>query len=213
MPLSDAQSRLPERLSAGARYDSARAPKRELGWARGGTAYFARLLNELRDDELDYPSLLPGRSRRHVVAEIGYQARALARSVELVRGASVDPIFAHNDQLREEAKFALSLRSDALRHLFKHSEVHLNVEWRDLDDDEWDRNAALPGGGQITPRQTVPIRSISLWLRGVALNNGGRLADVPRDLLEYFHIGNANQEPREAVRLARLPAAASIYML
>src|SRR5690606_37166878 len=50
--------------------------------ARRGQAYFSRKLNELRKDELDAPSLVPGWTRRHVVAQVGYNARALTRLTE-----------------------------------------------------------------------------------------------------------------------------------
>ena len=50
--------------------------------ARRGTAFFARKLNELTDADLDGVSLLPGWTRRHVVAHVGYNARAIARLVE-----------------------------------------------------------------------------------------------------------------------------------
>jgi maleylpyruvate isomerase len=50
--------------------------------ARRGTAFFARKLSELSYDGLDAPSLLPGWSRRHVIAHVGYNARAVARLVE-----------------------------------------------------------------------------------------------------------------------------------
>jgi maleylpyruvate isomerase len=50
--------------------------------ARRGTAFFARKLSELPYDDLDADSLLPGWSRRHVIAHVGYNARAVARLVE-----------------------------------------------------------------------------------------------------------------------------------
>jgi maleylpyruvate isomerase len=50
--------------------------------ARRGTAFFARKLNELPDAELDGATLLPGWTRRHVVAHVGYNARAIARLIE-----------------------------------------------------------------------------------------------------------------------------------
>ena len=56
--------------------------REELRQARRGTAFFARKLTELTDEELDGGSLLPGWTRRHVVAHVGYNARAIARLVE-----------------------------------------------------------------------------------------------------------------------------------
>ena len=66
-----------------ARTDQATDPglQEELLQARRGTAFFARKLNELTDAELDGDSLLPGWTRRHVTAHVGYNARAIARLV------------------------------------------------------------------------------------------------------------------------------------
>ncbi|WP_373325284.1 maleylpyruvate isomerase N-terminal domain-containing protein [Paenarthrobacter ureafaciens] len=50
--------------------------------ARRGTAFFARKLNELSDEELDGGTRLPGWTRRHLVAHVGYNARAIARLIE-----------------------------------------------------------------------------------------------------------------------------------
>ena len=64
--LEEARAALRELQGRGARYDAAAAPARELDWARRGTAYFARLLNNLSDEDLDAPSALPGVSRRYL---------------------------------------------------------------------------------------------------------------------------------------------------
>ena len=56
--------------------------KAQLLLVRRGTAFWSRKVNELTDDELDGPSLLPGWSRRHVIAHVGYNARALTRLVQ-----------------------------------------------------------------------------------------------------------------------------------
>ncbi|MET1156374.1 maleylpyruvate isomerase N-terminal domain-containing protein, partial [Arthrobacter sp.] len=56
-----------------ARQDLAQNPdlKSALRTARRGTVFFGRKLNELSDDELAAPSLLPGWTRAHVVAHVG----------------------------------------------------------------------------------------------------------------------------------------------
>jgi maleylpyruvate isomerase len=54
--------------------------------ARRGAAFFARVLNELTDRELDTPSACDGLSRRHIVSEVSLSARAMAIAIKSVRG-------------------------------------------------------------------------------------------------------------------------------
>lgn len=179
-----ARARLRERLGTGARYDSPNAPHRELSWARRGTAYFARKLNELSDEDLDGDALVSGWNRRHVVAHVGYQARKLSRLVEAARTGAVEERRPESEPLNEDVDFGSTLPAHALRYLFAHSEVHLNVEWRDLPDTGW--NAAIKdlSGQVIQVRDTPWLRAREIWEMAVALGNGGRYADFPPGLLE-----------------------------
>jgi maleylpyruvate isomerase len=175
---------LRERLGAGARYDSPAAPARKLLWARRGTAYFARKLNELRDDELEAPSLLPGWTRRHLVAHVGYNARALARLVEWARTGVEMPMYASTDARKAEIELGSTLPARALRNLFDHAEVHLNVEWRDLTDAGWDAEVSDLDGRSFPVRETAWMRSREVWVHAVDLDNGGSYLDFPPDLLD-----------------------------
>src|SRR5690606_1803933 len=85
MAAVDAREALRLRLGRGVRFDSPAAPSPELEWARRGTAYFARQLNELSDSELRNPSFVPGWSKAHVVAHVGYHARQMAEAIERTR--------------------------------------------------------------------------------------------------------------------------------
>ena len=63
--------------------------------ARRGTAFFARKLNELPDAaELDGGTLLSGWTRRHVVAHVGYNARAIAQLIEWSATGVETPMYA-----------------------------------------------------------------------------------------------------------------------
>lgn len=175
---------LKERLGAGARYDSIAAPARDLLWARRGTAYFARKLNELSDADLDAPSRVVGWNRRHVVAHVGYHARHLARLVEAARrGVSVEMLQEPESQ-NENIEFGGTLPPHALRYLFEHSKVHLNVEWRDLDAAGWAGEIIALTRDIVPIKRTPWLRAREIWLRAIDLNNGGTLADLPSDLLK-----------------------------
>jgi maleylpyruvate isomerase len=176
--------KLRERLGKGARYDAAAAPARELGWARRGTAYFARKLNELHDDELDEPTLIPGWTRRRLIGHVGNQARDLARIVEAARTGQ--PWQDALPEAREAEANSGTLPARALRNIFYHSEVHLNVEWRDLMDADWDKVVTVANGQNIAVRDTPAIRARAVWIHAVDLLNNGSFRDFLPDFLEWL---------------------------
>lgn len=180
--LEEARAALRDRQGRGARYDTAAAPARELDWARRGTAYFARLLNNMSDEDLDAPSALAGISRRYLVAQIGYQARRLSEIVAWARSGQAEAFPEAVEVTGDVMALGLTLPARALRYLFEHSEVHLNVEWRDLSDAGWDARVIDAAGRSVAIRETPIIRARALWSNAVNLGVGGRIADMPADL-------------------------------
>ncbi|WP_405087480.1 maleylpyruvate isomerase family mycothiol-dependent enzyme [Microbispora sp. NBC_01389] len=182
-PDEAARAALRERQGPGARYDSPDAPAGELAWARLGTAYFARRLNELTDAELEAPSLLPGWSRRHVVAHVGYNARALSRLLQWARTGVETPMYASPQQRDAEIRRGGTLPAHALRSLFAHTVAHLDVEWRDLPGAAWDVEVRTAQGRLVPVRETAWMRAREVWVHAVDLDNGADMRDFPPDLL------------------------------
>jgi maleylpyruvate isomerase len=169
-----------------ARHDQTSDPQllESLLQARRGTAFFARKLNELSDADLDGPSLLPGWTRRHVTAHIGYNARAIARLIEWAATGVETPMYASTQIRDHEINFGATLPPIALRHLFDHSAVHLNVEWRDLPADAWHHKVKTAQGRIVPAEETVWMRTREVWTHAVDLDNGATFADIPATVLE-----------------------------
>jgi len=182
--LEEAAAALRARQGAGTRYDAAAAPHEELALARLGTAYFARKLNELTDAELDEPSLLPGWTRRHVVAHVGYNARALTHLTEWARTGIPTPMYTDGGQRERQLQRGATLPARALRFLVDHSAVHLNVEWRDLTDAHWDAPVITAQGRTVPVRETAWMRTREVWVHAVDLGNGGSFRDFPDALAD-----------------------------
>ncbi len=182
--LDAARAALRVRLGGGARYDDPAAPAEMLGWARLGTAYFARLLNNLSDEDLDAPSRVPGWTRRHVVAQVGYQARALTRLTEWAATGVPQPLYASAAARLDEVENGATLPAGALRGLFRHAAVHLDVEWRDLSSSAWGAALTLPNGPPVTARDTGWLRAREIWLRAVDLDSQGSFLDMPSGLVD-----------------------------
>ena len=167
-----------------ARHDLVTDPgiRSDLLLARRGTAYFSRKLNELPDAELYGPSRVPGWSRAHVVAHVGYHARELAGVIELARtGARSDPEVAYGPATVD---FGATLPPGALRNLHAHAAVHLNVEWRDLPPERWERVVTVPESGDEKVSCTPWLRAREVWLAALDLDNGARREDLPVQVRE-----------------------------
>ncbi|WP_226549277.1 maleylpyruvate isomerase N-terminal domain-containing protein [Celeribacter naphthalenivorans] len=173
-----AREALKERLGKGARFDAPNAPAEDLLLARRGTAYFARKLMELSDDDLYAPSAISGLSRAHIIVRVSYEARYQALALEALDKGEVLEL----PQELPSLELAATLPARALRHLFQHSEVHLNVCWRDLSEAQWDAVLTLADGTQTTPRALPLLRAKGIWQGALDLGNGARLKDVPKAL-------------------------------
>lgn len=161
------------RQGLGARYDATEAPADSLLLARRGTAYFARLLNRLPDDALvDNPRAL-------LVSRVGYHARGLTRLMTWARTGEETPQHPSEAARDAEVIAGSSLPARALRGLFDHAAIHLDVEWRDLPGLAWDAKLRLLDGTQITARDTPMIRARMIWRAASDLDAGARRIDLP----------------------------------
>ncbi|MCB2175358.1 MAG: maleylpyruvate isomerase family mycothiol-dependent enzyme [Actinomycetales bacterium] len=152
--------------------------------ARRGQAYFSRKLNELADEDLAAPSLVPGWSRAHVAAHVGLNARALTRLTQWAATGVETPMYASPAERDREIEFAATLPPRAIRTLSAHAAVHLTVEWRDLEPEAWRHEVRTARGRVVPVSETVWMRTREVWVHAVDLANGGRFTDLPAELLD-----------------------------
>lgn len=151
---------------------------------RRATAFFARKLGELSDADLDAPTRLEGWNRRHLVAHVGYNARALCRLALWANSGEPHPMYASPDARDREIARGATLQPHALRHLFEHSAVSLDVEWRDSPDAAWRASVRTATGREVPFSETAWMRLRELWLHAIDLDNGARWGDVPAPIAE-----------------------------
>ena len=157
--------------------------KAQLLLVRRGTAFWSRKVNELTYDELDGPSLLPGWSRRHVLAHVGYNARALTRLVQWANTGVETAMYSYPQARNQEIAYGATLPARALRHLNDHASVSLNVEWRDTPEAAWRHEVRTAQGRTVPATETVWMRNREVWIHAVDLDNGARFSDVPAEVL------------------------------
>jgi maleylpyruvate isomerase len=177
-----------------ARVDQARDPAvvAALATVRLGTAFFRRALNRLRDEELDAPSLLAGWTRRHVVAHVGYNARAIARLVDWAATGVETPMYPSPEARAAEIDLGATLNPEALRNLVEHAAIDLDVRWRDLEDGRWSYPVRTAQGREVPASETVWMRSREVWLHAVDLESGARTDQIPAAVRERL-IGDVHR--------------------
>lgn len=168
-----------------ARRDLATDPEllEQLLVVRRGTAWFRRQVDTLTDRELDGPSLLPGWSRRQVLAHVGYNARALTRLVDWANTGVENPMYASATARGEEIDRGATQPPRALRHLNEHAAITLDVAWRDTPETAWSALVRTAQGRTVPLTETVWMRTREVWLHAIDLDSGAAFRDVPRSVL------------------------------
>lgn len=156
----------------------------DLTLARQGTEYYDRLLAGLSDADLDGPSLLPGWDRRHVVAHVALNARALARLVDWARTGVTNPMYpsveARNAEIEDQAR-----QSPAhLRERHRVEAAALHAAWSDLPAENWAVPVRTAQGRTVPVSRTPWMRVREVWLHAVDLGTTGRFEDLPPDLVD-----------------------------
>jgi maleylpyruvate isomerase len=122
----------------------------DMHWAETGTAYLLRLIARLDQQQLAGPSLLSGWTRAHVLAHVGYNARALSRLLKWARTGQELPMYSSSEQRHHEIEHGATLSIDALRSLIVHSDVALSTAWRTLQPDRWSCPVRTAQGRTVT---------------------------------------------------------------
>ncbi len=163
------------------RNDDAQDPilREQLALARQGQDYFSRQLDELSDADFDAESALAGWSRRHVVAHVGLNARALANLTRWAATGVETPMYDSPTQRNDDIERSATLPVDELRRLSADAAITLDGGWRDLEPDAWSHEVRTAQGRQIPASETVWMRAREVWIHAVDLDTGASFSDFP----------------------------------
>ena len=151
---------------------------------RPGTAFFARQLDGLTESDLDGGSLLPGWTRRHVVAHVGYNARAIARLVAWADTGVETAMYESAEARDAEIATGATLSPRELRGLFDRSAAELDAAWCALPASAWSHPVRTSQGRIVPVSDTVWMRTREVWVHAVDLDNGATFDQIPEDVLE-----------------------------
>lgn len=146
---------------------------------RRGTAYFARHLTALSDEELSCPTLLVGWTRRAPVAHVGYNAAALGRLLDWAATGVETPMYESVEQRAREIDEGATHSAGSLRNLFTDNVIQIDAKWRNLPDPAWVAAVRTAQGRTVPASETAWMRTREVWIHAVDLDNGGVSTTFP----------------------------------
>ncbi|MEQ4722505.1 maleylpyruvate isomerase family mycothiol-dependent enzyme [Nonomuraea sp. B19D2] len=155
-----------------------------LEWVAEGTRLFDDRLAALSDTEMDMASALPGWSRRHVVAHVAHNARALVRLLRWARTGEETPMYASRQARDAEIAEGARLEAPALRALYAASRDELAEADHLLPTECWSAWVRTVQGRMVRAEEIRWMRTREVWIHAVDLSNGASFADFPADLLD-----------------------------
>lgn len=153
-------------------------------WAEQGEALFGAKLAALDDADLDAPSPLPGWSRRHVIAHVAFNARALTRLLHWARTG--EELRMYPDAAAREREIDSGARSEPaeLRALVLDSGRRLHRAARSLPPERRSAPVVTAQERTVPAVEILWLRTREVWVHTVDLDVGVRFADFPDELLD-----------------------------
>ena len=155
-------------------------------WTREGTARLLAVVDELGDEDLRGPSTLPGWSRAHVIGHLARNAEALVRLATWAQTGVETPMYADREQRAAEIERSAALPADTLRAQLADTATALDTALTRLTAARWEAEVRSALGRAIPAAELPWMRIREVWLHAVDLNTGGRMDDLPAEVVDLL---------------------------
>ncbi|MEV4450403.1 maleylpyruvate isomerase family mycothiol-dependent enzyme [Streptomyces mirabilis] len=160
-----------------------RTLKTTLAWVAEGTDLCRKAVSDLDEASYSAPSLLPGWTRKHVVAHVAANARALRNLMHWARTGEPTPMYSSPEQRMADIESGARLPAAWLTAWFEESAQLLAYAMSELTEKQW-RAEVLTAQGRTVPASEVPwMRTREIMVHAVDLDAGIQFADLPKEFL------------------------------
>ena len=154
-----------------------------LTWVAEGTALCRTAIDDLDEAAYGAPSLLPGWTRKHVVAHLASNAEAIGNLLHWARTGEPTPMYSSREQRNAAIESGATLPGDRLSAWFAESAQALADAMAGLTAEQWQAEV-VTAQGRTVPASEVPwMRSREVMVHVVDLGTGVRFADLPAEFL------------------------------
>ncbi|MFF5607464.1 maleylpyruvate isomerase N-terminal domain-containing protein [Streptomyces cellulosae] len=160
----------------------ARTPADARAWARTGTELLLDAVAGLDEDAFSAPSVLPGWTRKHLVAHVAANADALGNLVHWAATGEETPMYASAEERAAGIAKGAALTADELRSWLTDSAQKLAAGLDGLTDEQW-RHPVVTAQGRTVPATELPwMRAREVCVHAVDLGVV-TFADLPKGFL------------------------------
>ena len=188
--------------------ETTRGPDRDPGDLTGldiSSHAFTRTVDELTDDELAEPSLLPGWTRAHVVAHVALNGLSLAAVLNGLAHDNRVAMYESNQQRDADIEELSGAESSELRERYLIATTEFVDAVARMHESHWDGQIdRLPGGPSWPVATVVPTRRRELEIHHADLGTSYTRTDWPKDFVaELLDVVTVDQAAVRAVPRAR----------
>ena len=153
-------------------------------WAGAGTELMLDAVAGLDEDGFSAPSMLPGWTRKHLVAHAAANADALGNLVHWAATGEETPMYASAEERAAGIDRGPTLSADELRSWLTASAHRLAAGLDRLTDEQW-QHQVVTAQGRTVPATELPwMRAREVCVHAVDLGTGVvTFADLPRGFL------------------------------
>lgn len=152
-------------------------------WVREGTELLVDATTRLDEAAYDAPSVLPGWSRKHVVAHVAANADALANLVHWAATGTPTPMYASPEERATGIREGGRQPGTRLTEWLRLSSDALEKAMEELDDNQWASRVLTAQGRTVAASEIPWLRSREVWVHAVDLGGGIDFTALPADFL------------------------------
>lgn len=153
-----------------------------LRWVALGTARLLDDVASLGDGAWDH-EVLPGWTRRHLVAHLASNADALGNLVHWASTGVPTPMYATPAERERGIERGPTMTPAALGAALSASTDRLDAGLAALDDEQWTREVVTAQGRTVAATEIPWLRAREVCVHAVDLAHGTTFADLPADFL------------------------------
>jgi maleylpyruvate isomerase len=153
-------------------------------WVEEGSKLLLDAVTGLDDDGFGGPTLLPGWTRRHLVAHVAANADALLNLVRWAATGRRTPMYATAEERAAGIERGTRMSADELLAWLRASHERLGLAMDVLTEEQWSRQV-VTAQGRTVPATEIPwLRAREVCVHAVDLDRDIGFGDLPTDFLE-----------------------------